>query len=113
MLQNSRVTAFTVKDHVQMVTSVDLYNIFHFISFFNASATVIFLLSSSSYATISGLSLDFVLLNWSKVLSNLIQFTDHHVPVEVNEKRVNCGFGLGLEIKVNYFFMEMQEIKHG
>ena len=95
-----------------MVTSVDLYNIFHFISFFNASATVIFLLSSS-YATISGSSLDFVLLNWSKVLSNLIQFTDHHVPVEVNEKRVNCGFGLGLEIKVNYFFMEMQEIKQG
>ena len=95
-----------------MVTSVDLYNIFHFISFFNASATVIFLLSSS-YTTISGSSLDFVLLNWSKVLSNLIQFTDHHVPVEVNEKRVDCGFGLGLEIKVNYFFMEMQEIKHG
>ena len=95
-----------------MVTSVDLYNIFHFISFFNASATVIFLLSSS-YTTISGSSLDFVLLNWSKVLSNLIQFTDHHVPVEVNEKRVDCGFGLGLEIKVNYFSMEMQEIKHG
>ena len=101
-----------MKDHVQMVASVDLYNIFHFISFFNASATVIFLLSSS-YTTISGSSLDFVLLNWSKVLSSLIQFTDHHVPVEVNEKRVNCGFGLGLEIKVNYFFMEMQEIKHG
>ena len=101
-----------MKDHVQMVAPVDLYNIFHFISFFNASATVIFLLSSS-YTTISGSSLDFILLNWSKVLSNLIQFTDHHVPVEVNEKRVNCGFGLGLEIKVNYFFMEMQEIKHG
>ena len=42
-------------------------------------------------------------LNWSKVLSKLIQFTNHHVRVKVTGKRVNCGFGLGLEIQVNYF----------
>ena len=49
-------------------------------------------------------------LNWSKVLSKLLQLTNHHVCVEVTGKRVNCGFGLGLEIQVNYLFMEMQEL---
>ena len=43
-------------------------------------------------------------LNWSKVLSKLIQFINHHVRVEVTGKGVNYGFGLGLEIQVNYFF---------
>ena len=47
-------------------------------------------------------------LNWSKVFSKLLQFTNHHVRPEVTGKRVNRGFGLGLEIQVNYFFMEMQ-----
>ena len=42
-------------------------------------------------------------LNWSKVLSKLLQFTNHHVRVGVTGKRVNRGFGLGLEILVNYF----------
>ena len=42
-------------------------------------------------------------LNWSKALSKLIQFTNHHVLVEVTGKRVNRGVGFGLEIKVNYF----------
>ena len=45
-----------------------------------------------------------VLLNWNKVLSKLIQFTNHHVRVEVTGKRVNLCFGLRLEIQVNYFF---------
>ena len=37
-----------IKDHVQMVASVDFCEIFLFISFFNASNAVIFLFSSSS-----------------------------------------------------------------
>ena len=45
-----------------------------------------------------------VRLNWSKALSKLIQFTNHHVLVELTRKRVNRGFGVGLEILVNYFF---------
>ena len=44
-----------------------------------------------------------VRLNWSKALSKLIQFTNHHVLVEVTGKRVNRGVGFGLEIQVNYF----------
>ena len=43
-------------------------------------------------------------LNWSKVVSKFLQFTNHHVCVNVTGKRVNCGVGLGLEIVVNYFF---------
>ena len=45
-----------------------------------------------------------VQLNWSKALSKLIQFTNHHVLVELTRKRINRGFGVGLEIQVNYFF---------
>ena len=33
-----------------------------------------------------------------KALSKLLQFTNHHVLVEVNR-----GFGFGLEIQVNYY----------
>ena len=43
------------------------------------------------------------MLNWGKALSKLIQFTNHHVLVEVTGKRVNRGFGFGLEIQVNYY----------
>ena len=42
-------------------------------------------------------------LNWSKVFFKLVQFTNHHVRVEVTGKTVNRGFGLGLEMQVNYF----------
>ena len=42
-------------------------------------------------------------LNWSKVLSKLIQFTNHHVLAEVTGKRVNPDFGLGLEIQQTIF----------
>ena len=45
-----------------------------------------------------------VSLNWSKMLSKFLQFTNHHVRVDVTEKRVNHGVGLGLEIPINYFF---------
>ena len=44
-----------------------------------------------------------VMLNWGKALSKLIQFTNHRVFVEVTGKRVNRGFGFGLEIQVNYY----------
>ena len=44
-------------------------------------------------------------LNRSKALSKLIQFTNHHVLVEVTGNRVNRGFRFGLEIQVNYFFL--------
>ena len=46
-------------------------------------------------------------LNWSKVASKFLQFTDHHIRVEVFGKRVNRGVGLGHEIPVNYFFLEI------
>ena len=49
-------------------------------------------------------------LNWSKVLSKLLQFTNRHVRVEVNGKRINRGFRLGLEIQKTIFFMEMQKL---
>ena len=39
--------------------------------------------------------------------SKFLQFTNHHIRVEVTGKRVNRGVGLELEIPVNYFFMEM------
>ena len=51
-----------------------------------------------------------VLLNWSKMLSKLLQFTNGHVRVEVNGKRINRGFRLGLEIQKTIFFMEMQKL---
>ena len=44
------------------------------------------------------------MLNWSKALSELIQFTNHHVLVEVTGNKVSRGFGFELEMKVNYFF---------
>ena len=50
-------------------------------------------------------------LSWSKVTSNFLQFTNHHIHVEVTGKRVNRGLGLALEIPVNYFFMEMLRVK--
>ena len=43
-------------------------------------------------------------LNWRKGLSKLIHFTKHHIRPEVTGKKVNRGFGFGLEIQVNYFF---------
>ena len=67
-------------------------------SFFNASAVVIFLFSSSS-VTISG--------------SKFLQFTNHHNRVEVTGKRVNRGVGLGLEIPVNYFLWRFKSYNMG
>ena len=52
--------------------------------------------------------LEHVPLNWSKVASKFLHFTNHHIG-----KKVNRGVGLGHEISVNYFFMEMQELQHG
>ena len=47
------------------------------------------------------------MLNWSKVASKFLQFTNHHSPVKVIGGRVNRGVELGLEIPVNYSFMEI------
>ena len=49
-------------------------------------------------------------LNWSKVLSKFIQFTNHHVLAEVTGKRVNPGFGLGLEIQQTIFYGDTRVI---
>ena len=49
-------------------------------------------------------------LNWSKVASKFLQFTNAHIHVEVTGKRVIRRVGLRLEIIVSYFFMEMQEL---
>ena len=35
--------------------------------------------------------------------SKFLQFTNHHIRVEVTGKRVNRGLGLGLEIPTKYF----------
>ena len=35
--------------------------------------------------------------------SKFLQFTNHHIRVDVTGKRVNRGLGLGLEIPRNYF----------
>ena len=52
-------------------------------------------------------------LNWSKISSKFLQFTNHYIHVEVTGKRVNRGVGLGLKISVNYLFIEMQKLQHG
>ena len=39
-----------------------------------------------------------------------IQFTNHHVLVEVTGKGVSRGFGFELEMQVIYFSMDMQEL---
>ena len=49
-------------------------------------------------------------LNWSKVASKFLLFTNHHIGVQVTGKRVSHGIGLGLKILVNYFCMETQEL---
>ena len=54
--------------------------------------------------------LEHVLLNWSKVASKSLQFTNHHIRVEVTGRKVNRGDGLGHEISASYFFMKMQEL---
>ena len=36
--------------------------------------------------------------------STFLQFTNHHIHIEVTVKRMNLGVGLGLEIPVNYFY---------
>ena len=38
------------------------------------------------------------------MVSKFLQFTNHHVGINMTGKRVSCGVGLGLEIPVNYFF---------
>ena len=45
----------------------------------------------------------YVLLNWRKLASKFLQFTNHDIRVEVTGKTVNRGVGLGLEIPVDYF----------
>ena len=52
-------------------------------------------------------------LNWSKMFSKFLQFTNHPVGLEMTEKTVNHGVGSELEIPINCFFMEMQELQHG
>ena len=46
-------------------------------------------------------------LNWSKVASKFLQFTNNLIHIEVTGKGVNRGVGLGLEIHENYSFSEM------
>ena len=42
--------------------------------------------------------------------SKFLQFTNHHICVEVTGKRVNRGVGLGLEIPVNFFYGDARVI---
>ena len=52
----------------------------------------------------------YVPLNWSKMAPKFLQITNYHIRLEVTGKRVNHGVEVGLEIPLNYFFMEMQEL---
>ena len=52
----------------------------------------------------------YVPLNWIWMASKFLQITNYHIRVEVTGKRVNHGVEVGLEIPLNYFFMEMQEL---
>ena len=68
--------------------------------FFNASAAIFYshlhLLLSLAHLWIDWLPwqlVGHVTLNWSKALSQVIQFPNHHVLVEVTGKRVYRGFG--------------------
>ena len=45
-----------------------------------------------------------VLLYWSKLAFNFLQFQNHSIRVAVTGKRVNRGAGLGLEIPVDYLY---------
>ena len=47
-----------------------------------------------------------VALYWTKLAFEFLQFQNHSIRVAVTGNRVNRGAGLGLEIPVNYFFME-------
>ena len=52
----------------------------------------------------------YVSLNWSKMAPKFLQITNYHIRLEVTGKRVNYGVEEGIEIPLNYFFMEMQEL---
>ena len=52
----------------------------------------------------------YVPLNWSKMAPKFLQITNYHIRLEVTRKRVSYGVEVGLEIPLNYFFMEMQEL---
>ena len=45
-------------------------------------------------------------LYWSKLAFKFLQFQNHSIRVAVTGKGVDRGAGLGLEIPVDYFFME-------
>ena len=49
-------------------------------------------------------------LNRIKVASKFLQFSNHHIHIEVTGERVNLVVGLGIKIPVNYFLMEMEEL---
>ena len=53
-----------------------------------------------------------VALHWNKKVSKFLPFANYYVRVVMTGKRVNRGVGLGLETLVNYFFLEMQVLKH-
>ena len=49
-------------------------------------------------------------LNWNKVSSKFLQFTNHHIRVEVTGKRVNPLCWIRTRNTSKLFFMEMQEL---
>ena len=52
-------------------------------------------------------------LSWSKFAFKFLQFQNHSIRVAITDKRVNRGACLGLEIPVDYFFMETVRSYHG
>ena len=52
----------------------------------------------------------YVLLSCCKIASKLYQVINYYICIEVTGKKVNCGVEVGLEIPLNYFFIEMQEL---
>ena len=49
-------------------------------------------------------------LNWSKVASKFLQFTNHYIRIEVTGKRVSRGVRLELEYLSNIFFGDVRVI---
>ena len=45
-------------------------------------------------------------LYWSKLANKFLKFPNHHISVAITGKKVKRDIGLGLEIPLDYFFME-------
>ena len=52
-------------------------------------------------------------LYWSELANKFLKFPNHPIRVVLTGKRVSRGSGLGLELPLDYFFMEAIELLNG